>query len=283
MALALGAMACGDSARPAQPTEPPPKEPLADQSAPPSINGIVVDGDTIWVAAVVGDVVLQIDRESGAILERVEANGGGPDDVAIGPDGAVYYTGFLNGDVGRIENGVATVIANVGQGANPLGFSSDGTLYVGAAILADALYEVPLDGSSPRLIASDLGSMNAFGFTEDDVILGPAADANGGGVVLAVDPVAGSVETVASGLPPIFASDLDRDGNYFVLANGTGELIEVDPATGEFRVVRTVANPPFDNLAFANDGRLYLSSFTTPHITVVETDGSTRVIPVGDS
>lgn len=282
LALAVAALACGDGAQPGQSTGgPPPKEPLADQTAPPSINGIVVDGDTIWVASISGDVVLQIDRESGAILERVGTNGGGPDDVAVGPDGAVYYTGFASGDVGRIDDGVATVVANVGLGANPLEFSPDGTLYVGRAILADALYEVPLDGSSPRLIASDLGNMNAFAITENGVILGPAADADGG-IVLAIDPTNGSIETVARGLPPVFASALDPDGKYFVLANGSGEVIAVDPETGDFSVVRTVANPPFDNLAFAQDGRLYLSSFTTAHITVVETDGSARVIRVGD-
>ncbi len=161
--------------------------PLEDQSAPPSINGLVVDGNTIWAASVAGDVVIQIDPSTGAILQRVPTNGAGPDDVEIGPDGNIYYTGFGSGDVGVIEDGVARVITQVEPGANPLGFTSDGTLYVGVAVKGDALYRVPLDGSEPEKIASDLGNMNAFVVTEDDMILGPAS-ADGGGVVLRVDP-----------------------------------------------------------------------------------------------
>ena len=38
---------------------------------------------------------------------------------------------------------------------------------------------------------------------------------------------------------------------------------------------------PFDNLAFAEDGMLYLSSFTAPTITEVSPDGTERVITIG--
>lgn len=254
--------------------------PLDDQSAPPSINGLVVDGDTIWAASLAGDVVIQIDPSTGAILQRVPTNGAGPDDVEIGPDGNVYYTGFSNGEIGVIEDGVARVIAQVEPGANPLGFTSDGTLYVGVAVTGDAFYRVPLDGSEPEKLASDLGNMNAFVVTSDDLILGPAAG-DDGGVVLRVDPTDGSNEAVVTGLPPIFASASDSDGNYYVLASATGEVIAVDVDAGTFETVTTVANPPFDNLAFGDDETLYVSHFTTPQITAIDADGTARVIDVG--
>lgn len=256
--------------------------PLDDQSAPVSINGLVVDGDTIWVASIAGDVVLQIDPDTGSILQRVPTNGAGPDDVEIGPDGNVYYTGFTNGDIGVIEDGEARVISQLEPGANPLGFTSDGTLYVGIAVKGDALYRVPLDGSEPEKIASDLGNMNAFVVTDDDQILGPAAGV-GGGVVLRVDPTDGTSEAVVTGLPPIFASAMDSQGNYYVLASATGEVIKVDVDAGTFSTVETVANGPFDNLAFAEDDTLYVSHFTTPQITVIDSDGTTRVIDVGST
>jgi streptogramin lyase len=256
--------------------------PLDDQSAPLSINGLVVDGDTVWVASIAADVVLQIDPATGAILQRIPTNGAGPDDVEIGPDGNVYYTGFTNGDIGVIEDGAPRVIAQLEPGANPLGFTSDGTLYVGIAVTGDALYRVPLDGSEPEKIATDLGNMNAFVVTDDDQILGPAAG-DDGGVVLRVDPTDGTFEAVVTGLPPVFASAMDTDGNYYVLASATGEVIEVDVDAGTFSTVETVAKAPFDNLAFAQDDTLYVSHFTTPQITAIGPDGTTRVIDVGST
>lgn len=258
--------------------------PLDDQTAPPSINGVVVDGDTIWAASVTGDVVVEVDPVTGAILQRVPTGGAGPDDVAIGPDGNVYYTGFINGDVGVIEDGVARVVAQVEPGANPLGFSSDGTLYVGVAVTGDALYRVPLDGSEPEKIASDLGSINAFVVTDDDMILGPAV-ADGGGVVLRVDPTNGAFEPVVSGLPPIFASASasDSNGTYFVLASATGELIDVDVDAGSFSTATTLSSPPYDNMAFGADDTLYVSHFTSPQITVIAPDGTERILDVGSS
>lgn len=257
-------------------------EPLDDQSAPPSINGLIVDGDTIWAASLGADAVLRIDIETGAILERIPAGGAGPDDVEIGPDGNVYFTGFTSGEVGVVEDGQPSAVAQLEPGANPLGFTSDGTLYVGIAVSGDALYRVPLDGSEPERLATDLGSMNAFVVTDDDTILGPASD-DTGGVVLRVDPADGSFEVVASGLPPIFASAMDSQGDYYVLASATGEVIRVDPDTGESETTVTIDGAPFDNLAFAEDDTLYVSHFTTPQITEVSPDGTVRVIDVGST
>lgn len=254
--------------------------PLDDQTPPPSINGLVVDGDTIWAASVRGDVVIQVDASSGAILQRVPTNGAGPDDVEIGPDGNVYYTGFLNGDIGVIEDGEPRVVAQIEPGANPLGFTSDGTLYVGVAVAGDALYRVPLDGSEPERIASDLGSMNAFAVTDDDLILGPAV-ADGGGAVLRVDPADGTFEPIVTGLPPIFASDVDGSGDYFVLASGTGEVIAVDVDAGSFSTASTLTSPPYDNMAFGEDDTLFVSHFTSPQITAIAPDGAERTLDVG--
>ena len=38
---------------------------------------------------------------------------------------------------------------------------------------------------------------------------------------------------------------------------------------------------PFDNLTYADDGTLYISSFVAPTVTEVKPDGTVRVIPVG--
>ena len=59
-------------------------------------------------------------------------------------------------------------------------------------------------------------------------------------------------------LPAIYASDIAPDGTYVVLT-GPGEVLNVDLETGATEVRVTVPDAPFDNLAFAEDGTLYLS------------------------
>ena len=91
-------------------------EPLEDQTAPVNVNGLTVQGDTIWVASIEADEVLQIDRETGAILARFDTNGAGPDDVAVAPDGSVWVTGVGNGDLGRISDGTFGVVTTMAAG-----------------------------------------------------------------------------------------------------------------------------------------------------------------------
>ena len=68
-----------------------------------------------------------------------------------------------------------------------------------------------------------------------------------------------------------------------MLANVTGEVIAIDveAETSEVGRRRSTQGAPFDNLAFADDGTLYLSSFTAPTITEVAPDGTERVITIG--
>lgn len=83
-------------------------------------------------------------------------------------------------------------------------------------------------------------------------------------------------------LPAIYASDIAPDGTYVVLT-GPGEVLNVDLETGATEVRVTVPDAPFDNLAFAEDGTLYLSSFLGPSITAVAPDGTISVINVGSA
>jgi hypothetical protein len=99
---------------------------------------------------------------------------------------------------------------------------------------------------------------------------------------VALDPETGAVETVVEGLPPVAAGTVDAEGTPHLLANITGEVIRIDVEAGSSEVVRTVTDgAPFDNLAFADDGTLYLTSFVAATVTEVAPDGTTRVIPIG--
>lgn len=256
--------------------------PLDDQTPPAAVNGLTVQGDTLWVASIEANQVVQVDRKTGAILARYDTKGSGPDDVAVGPDGAVYVAGFGNGDVGRIRDGRYEVVTTIAAGINPLEFTQDGTLLVGTYGPGGTLYEVPTDGGEAVVRAKDLPDINAFGIADDGTVLAPAGGIGGPGSVVRIDPATGKVTTVVAGLPAVAAGATDASGTFFVLANVTGEVLEVDVEAGtakRFNLVPTGA--PFDNLAFADDGTLYLSSFGASSITEVSAMGDVRQIAIG--
>jgi streptogramin lyase len=257
-------------------------EPLDDQTPPSAVNGITVQGSTLWVASIEADQVVQVDRETGAILARFATNGAGPDDVAVAPDGSVWVTGFTNGDLGRIHDGRYEVVTEMAAGINPLEFGPDGTLYVGTFGPGGTLYEVPLDGGEPVVVAEDLPDINAFGVLEDGTILAPAGGVGGPGSVVRIDPESGEVTSVVADLPAVAAGATDAQGTFHVLANITGEVFEVDPEAGTAaRFGLFAEGAPFDNVAFAEDGALYLSSFGASSITEVSATGEVRQIAIG--
>jgi streptogramin lyase len=262
--------------------------PLDDQSAPASINGLTVQGDTLWIASIKADELLQVRRSDGAIVARYDTHGAGPDDVAVGPDGSIWSTGFVNGDIGRVTDGRYTVFeAGTSGGINPIDVAPDGTVYVGTYGPGGSLSAVrPSEGGQPgfnlSIAEGTMPDINAFGILPDGTIVAPSGGIGGPGAAIAIDPETGEFETVVDGLPPVAAGTVDADGNAYVLANITGEVIRVDVAEKTSELVRTVTEgAPFDNLAFAPDGTLYLSSFTAAAVTEVKPDGTTRVIPIG--
>lgn len=269
-------------------------EPLEDQTPPASINGLVVQGDTIWVASIKDDQILQIDRESGAILQRFDTEGAGPDDVAVAPDGSIWSTGFVNGDLGRIDGGRYETVMNVEPGINPLEFGPDGTLYLGTYGPDGRLYSLETDGGAPmpgtqelkgapaEVRAEGLPDINAFGILDDGTIVSPAGGVAGPGSAIAIDPGSGTHTTIVGDLPGVAAGTTDSDGNPYLLANATGEVIAIDVEAKTSKVVQTVKQgAPFDNLSFADDGTMYLSSFVAPTITEVQPDGTERLITIG--
>src|SRR4051794_29599145 len=68
-------------------------------------NGLAIDTHgRLLVASVFGAELLALDRQSGQIMTRLGHESGvdAPDDVAVGPDGAIYWTDTILGQVGRL-------------------------------------------------------------------------------------------------------------------------------------------------------------------------------------
>ena len=261
--------------------------PIDDQTPPVGANGLAFGPDgQLWVADLVGSQVLSVDPETGAILARFGADEGvvGPDDVAIAADGSIYWTGFVTGVVGRISPaGENEIIAELSPGANPITFTDDGRLLVGLAEASDALYEIDPEGSEePRLIAEELGDVNAFAVGPDGFLYGPRFGLNGEGAVVRIDIESGEATEVTDGFNFPAAVKFDADGSLYVLHVISPELFLVDVDSGELTSVTEPPTALVDNFAIADDGRFFVTAFNEPVISVISVDGETRTITIGE-
>ena len=180
-----------------------------------SPNGIKAGPDgNLYVASVNERAILVIDPDTGEIVKRLGTEVGvdGPDDLAFGPDGSIYWTDLFGGTVGRLTPDGVTSSQMVAPGVNPIIVSPDGRLFVGLAFLGDALYELdPNLTAAPRLLAEKLGGLNSFQFGPDGMLYSPVMEK--GQVVridVNADPI--QVEVVAEGLNWPVAAKLDSQG-----------------------------------------------------------------------
>ena len=247
-------------------------------------NGVMFGPDgRLYVASISSPAVVALDPESGAILERWGPEEGvkGPDDVAFGPDGSMFWTDWAFGDVGRrTPDGTTTVVASPVPGVNPITFSDDGRLFVSQCGPGDQLFEIDPEGiEEPRLIGDQLsrGCVNGMDWGPDDRLYGPRMSSN---EVVRVDVDGGTVETVASGFQRAVAVKFDSQGRLHVLDTGAGEVVRADVATGDTEVVGRVGVGS-DNLAFDAEDRLFVSSFTDSYIVEVTGPETNRPVIAG--
>lgn len=232
-------------------------------------NGLDFDAaGRLYVASVFGSEIVVLDRFTGQALTRYGLDEGvdGPDDLTIGPDGSLYWTSLVSGEVGRRTPQGAVTLQFVAPGVNPIAFSDEGRLVVALDFLGDALYELdPAFSLPPRLIASDFGQLNGFDFGPDGLLYAPVFT-QGEVVRIDIDSCEGAtdpyaecdVETVADGFFLPAAVKFDADGELYAV-DQSGEVLHVDVESGETSVIATL-RPGLDNLAFAPGGGLFVSS-----------------------
>ncbi len=242
-----------------------------------SANGIEFDSaDRLYIASLFGINITVMDPDTGKVLHRFGPDRGveAPDDVAIGPDGSVYYTSLFTGEVGRISpDGTKSTAAVLGAPVNPIAFSSSGQLFVGASF-GDRLYEVDVQGTrKPKLIAKGLGGINGMDFGPDGFLYSPLPDR---GEVIRINVDSGASDIVATGLTSPTAVNFDSHGRLYLTEYQTGQVLRIDAQTGAKEIVATI-RPGLDNLAFDSRDRLFVSGgFAGGYIVEVQSDGSTR-------
>lgn len=244
-------------------------------------NGLRTGPDgRVYIAQVTGSQISALDINSGA-LDTVSAKGGdivAPDDVAFGPDGAMFATEVMDGRVSVLENGRSRVLRDDVPSANGITVHQ-GRLFIGECREGGRLMELDLAGGAPRVLLENVPSPNAMEFGPDGLLYFPVMGAN---EIWRIDPFAdGPVEPerVAKDLGVPDAVKFDADGQIVSTQVHSGQVLRIDPRNGN-RTVLAQLNPGLDNLTFA-DGRLFVSNFTGEITEIVDGESSRTVLPGG--
>ena len=244
-------------------------------------NGISFDqNDELYIASVISRVIFHLDKETGDIKNSysVADSVQGPDDLTFGPDGSLYWTDILAGEVGRrTPDGVITK-QFVAPGVNPITFSDDGRLFVALDFLGDALYEIDPDlNDPPRLIAENLGWLNAMDWGPDGYLYGPIWSK---GQIVKVDVDNGDIEVVSDQYQMPAAAKFDSKGRLHVLDQIAGHVSRVNLNTGDLEVVAESV-PGLDNLAFDSEDRLFIAHAQDGSVVEILDDGTSREVVAG--
>lgn len=262
-------------------------------------NGMMFDdNDHLHIASVAGREIIVMDPKNGKIIRRLGPETGveGPDDLAFGPDGSLYWTALLTGEVGRLTPAGEKTGQLVAPGVNPITFSDDGRLFVALDFLGDGLYELDpdlLDPPRPIIAATPanpfpLGFLNGFDFGPDGRLYGPIWLA---GMVVSLDVDSCSptptdqpwtdcdLRPVAAGFSVPAAVKFDSQGRLHVVDH-LGEAFRVNTETGEKTLVATLQQG-LDNLAFDSRDRLFISNTVHSSVARILPSGTPRFIEKG--
>ena len=243
-------------------------------------NGMAFDHDgKFLVGSVLGQTIFQVDTKTGAADVWVGPSAGMSDDMAVGPDGTVYWTCLLLGEIhARKGDGPVRVVASGLPGVDSIAFHPDGRLFESQDFVADALAEIDPSGvRPPRKVMENLdtrlngavGGLNGFQFGKDGRLYGPLWNK---GQLIAINVDTQAVEVVAEGLKVPASVRLDSHGNLWSVDYARGELVRVDPKTRvkTIAVARPNLKPVLDNLAIDKQDRIYIANSADNSIQVYE-------------
>ncbi len=269
--LATLASGCGRSA-------PPLEYRLESLTGPGSpfhgVHGMRFDDEgRLHATSVIGQSIFRVNTTSGATERVVGPPEGMGDDLAFAADGTMYWTAIEDGIIyARAPNGAIRRVVENRKGVNAISFSPDRKrLFFTLVFYGDALYELDQTGAAPpRLIAENLGGLNAFQVGDDGMIYGPLMFTTR---VVRIDPDTGSIATISAAFESPGALKLDFKGSAYVLDGAT--LKRLDLASGA--ITATAALPAdADNLAIDAQGRVFVSMAAPNAILEVNVDSGNQ-------
>jgi len=249
-------------------------------------NGIFFDkNDRLYIASVLGGAVHVMDTGTGEILETLGGKEGvdGPDDVEVTPGGDIYYTDILQGNICRRDANGNVTKQHIATGVNSIAISKTGRVFVGLAILGDALYEVdPALKKPPRLVSGARGQFNGSDFGPDGRLYtalnlaGKIVSTNVDADNPATTELETDIQTVATGLPTVAGVKFNARGEMYA-STFLGNIWKIDPVTGARELVADVGCIGIDNIAIDSRGTIFVSNTLNGLIYEVLPDGGTPV------
>ncbi|WNF01074.1 PQQ-binding-like beta-propeller repeat protein [Streptomyces luomodiensis] len=244
-----------------------------------TVNGLALAPDgSLLAASLASETVSTIDPATGKAGALVAQPHGRSDDLVVTPSGEILWTDPLAGAVKKRDRDgrIRTVAQNL-PGVNSIAFDrSRKRLFVGQTFFADGLWEIDPKGiAAPRLVARDLGWLNAFAFGPDGMIYGPLGKR---GEVVRIDPHTGATSTVATGFRQPVSVRFDSHDRLYTLDGATGQLIRVDLATGAKETV-AVLPAAADNMVIDRRDHAYVSNMADSSVVRVDlTTGAGRAL-----
>jgi hypothetical protein len=271
------------------------------QNTPLSAHGLAQEGSQVWAADFIGSQLVRFDPDTGVISERYGSAEGvcSVDDVAVLPGGDLVATCPTQGLVIRVHRGgVASVLAAVSSGVNPVVVEPSGTsVLVGFTFGGDdRLLRIPLDGGPVSTVASGLPALGGFAYGPDGLLYVPTGGLDGslgGGGLGTIDTTTGAftplplsfpAEPGRTGFDLAVGAAVGADGTVFVAQSLNAAAYAVDPGTGVATLVGPSPIGVGDNIATLADGRVLLSAFTGGRVGVFTPTGggyTTSIRPIG--
>ena len=195
-------------------------------------NGINFDSDDILhVTSILTSEIVLMDRD-GVVIQRLGADQGvkGPDDVAVAPDGTIYWTNYSSGEACR-RAADTTTCQFVGAFINPITISDDGRVFVATAmpVFSDALYELDPDlVQAPQRIFNNPGWLNGMDWGPDGFLYAPSWTERN---ILRIDVDSCDAsescdhETIVAGTIPMPSLELRKSGSVGRLSPSLGSCL----------------------------------------------------------
>jgi sugar lactone lactonase YvrE len=245
------------------------------------IHGLRFDGEgRLHATSVIGQSIYRVNTASGSTELVVGPPEGMGDDLAFAADGTMYWTAIEDGIIyARAPTGKIRRVVENRKGVNAISFSPDRKrLFFSLVFYGDALYELDQTGAAPpRLIAENIGGLNAFQVGADGMIYGPLMFTTR---VVRIDPDTAAITTISNDFESPGALKLDSKGSAYVLDGAT--LKGLDLATG---ATTGSASLPADadNLAIDAQGRVFVSLAAPNAILEVDVDSGRQRYVLGPS